>query len=190
MKFLVVGLGNPGAEYAQTRHNIGFMILDALASVGGNAPVTFETSRYGWQAELRCAGHQLLLLKPSTYMNLSGQAVRYWLGAEKLGVEQLLVLTDDLSLPVGRLRLRGQGSAGGHNGLAHIEETLGTQAYARVRFGIGSDFPKGRQVDYVLGSFGSEEWPEVTDGIDRSVALVRMYVARGLSHTMSLFNKG
>jgi PTH1 family peptidyl-tRNA hydrolase len=190
VKFLVVGLGNPGAEYAQTRHNIGFMILDALASVGGTAPVTFESCRYGWHAELRCAGHQLLLLKPSTYMNLSGQAVRYWLGVEKLGVEQLLVLTDDLSLPVGRLRLRGQGSAGGHNGLAHIEETLGTQAYARVRFGIGSDFPKGRQVEYVLGTFGTEEWPEVTEGIDRSVALVRMYVARGLSHTMSLFNKG
>jgi PTH1 family peptidyl-tRNA hydrolase len=189
VKFLVVGLGNPGAEYVQSRHNIGFMVLDALASAGGNAPATFETGRYGWHTEVRCAGHQLLLLKPSTYMNLSGQAVRYWMGAEKLGVEQLLVLTDDLSLPVGRLRLRGQGSAGGHNGLSHIEESLGTQAYVRVRFGIGSDFPKGRQVDYVLGAFGSEEWPEVASGIDRCVDLVRMYVARGLSHTMSMFNK-
>lgn len=185
-----MGLGNPGAEYAQTRHNVGFMILDALASVGGTKPTDFVSGRYGWHAEVRCASHQLVLLKPSTYMNLSGQAVRYWLGAEKIGVEQLLVLTDDLSLPVGRLRLRGQGSAGGHNGLSHIEETLGTQAYARVRFGIGSDFPKGRQVDFVLGSFELSERPEVVSGIDRCVELVRMYVARGLSHTMTLFNKG
>lgn len=188
MKFLVVGLGNPGAEYAQTRHNIGFMALDALASSAA-PPVAFVASRYGWRAELRRAGHQLVLLKPSTYMNLSGQAVQYWLGAERLGVEQLLVITDDLSLPVGRLRLRGQGSAGGHNGLAHIEETLGTQAYARVRFGIGSDFPKGRQVDYVLGSFDSKELPEVEAGVGRCVELVNSYVARGLAHTMGAFNK-
>ncbi|MBM3919407.1 MAG: aminoacyl-tRNA hydrolase [Sphingomonadales bacterium] len=190
MKFLVVGLGNPGEEYAQTRHNIGFMVLDVLASVAGSAPVDFISSRYGWRTQVRRAGHQLVLLKPSTYMNLSGQAVRYWLGAEKLGVEQLLVITDDLSLPVGRLRLRGHGSAGGHNGLSHIEETLGTQAYARVRFGIGADFPKGRQVDHVLGSFGPAEWPDVVAGIDRCVNLVSMYATSGLAHTMTDFNKG
>ena len=154
MKYLVVGLGNIGAEYADTRHNIGFKVLDCLAE---QSNIAFTTGRYGATAELRYKGRTLVLLKPSTYMNLSGKAVRYWMEAEKIAPENLLVVVDDIALPFGTLRMRPKGSAGGHNGLKNITELLGTEAYARIRFGIGGDFARGHQVDYVLGSWSDEE---------------------------------
>lgn len=149
MKYLIVGLGNIGAEYADTRHNIGFDVLDALAEASNTS---FTTDRYGAVATLRSKGHTLVLLKPSTYMNLSGKAVRYWLDAEKIPRENLLVVVDDIALPFGTFRMRTKGSAGGHNGLKNITELLGTEEYSRIRFGIGGDFPRGHQVDYVLGA--------------------------------------
>ena len=154
MKYLIVGLGNIGAEYADTRHNIGFNVLDALA---GASNIAFTTDRYGAVAELRHKGRTLVLLKPSTYMNLSGKAVRYWLDREKIERENLLVVVDDIALPFGTLRMRTRGSAGGHNGLKSICELLGTEDYARIRFGIGGDFARGQQVDYVLGQWTEEE---------------------------------
>ena len=154
MKYLIVGLGNIGAEYVGTRHNIGFEVLDALAGV---SDISFTTVRYGDLAELRYRGRTLLLLKPSTYMNLSGKAVRYWMEAEKIAPENLLVVSDDIAIPFGQLRMRQQGSAGGHNGLKNIAELLGTEAFARMRFGVGGDFPRGHQVDYVLGKWTDEE---------------------------------
>ena len=153
MKYLIVGLGNIGAEYADTRHNIGFNVLDALA---GASNIAFTTDRYGAVAELRHKGRTLVLLKPSTYMNLSGKAVRYWLDREKIERENLLVVVDDIALPFGTLRMRTRGSAGGHNGLKSICELLGTEDYARIRFGIGGDFARGQQVDYVLGQWTEE----------------------------------
>ena len=147
MKYLVVGLGNIGAEYADTRHNIGFKVLDALAAA---SDTSFISARYGAVAELRHRGHQVTLLKPATYMNLSGKAVRYWIQELKVDLRNVLVVVDDIALPFGELRLRGRGSAGGHNGLKNITELLGTEDYARMRFGIGGDFARGHQVDYVL----------------------------------------
>ena len=154
MKYLIVGLGNIGDEYRNTRHNIGFMVLDALAKASN---IVFKDGRYGATASMSVKGRQLLLLKPSTYMNLSGNAVRYWMQQEKIPLENVLVVVDDLALPFGSLRLKGKGSDAGHNGLKHIAATLGTQNYARLRFGIGNDFPKGAQVDYVLGQFGEDD---------------------------------
>ena len=154
MKHLIVGLGNIGDEYRDTRHNIGFMVTDALAKQAG---VDFEEKRYGEVAVMSVKGQQLILLKPSTYMNLSGNAVRYWMQKENIALENLLVIVDDLSLPFGCLRLKPKGSDGGHNGLKHIASVLGTQNYARLRFGIGNDFPRGGQIDYVLGQFTAEE---------------------------------
>ena len=142
MKYLIVGLGNIGAEYADTRHNIGFDVLDALAEASNTS---FTTDRYGAVATLRSKGHTLVLLKPSTYMNLSGKAVRYWLDAEKIPRENLLVIVDDIALPFGTFRMRTKGSAGGHNGLKNITELLGTEEYSRIRFGIGGDFPRGHR---------------------------------------------
>ena len=155
MKFLIVGLGNIGDEYANTRHNIGFKVLDAFAKASN---LVFDNdTRYGATVSGRVKNAELLLLKPSTYMNLSGDAVRYWMQREKIPVENVLIIVDDLSIPFGSLRLKGNGSAGGHNGLKSIEARVGTQQYARIRFGIGNDFPKGAQVDYVLGEWSDEE---------------------------------
>lgn len=187
MKYLIVGLGNIGAEYAATRHNIGFMILDALAIGASN--VFFEQDRYAFRAELKHAGRTLVLIKPTTYMNLSGKAVRYWMEAEKVPAERVLVITDDLSLPTGKIRIRAKGSAGGHNGLKNIEEVLGNQEYPRLRFGVGDNFPKGRQVDYVLGKFPEKEITEVELGIHKSIDAVKSFVTRGLGLTMTEFNK-
>jgi PTH1 family peptidyl-tRNA hydrolase len=187
MKFLLVGLGNIGDEYVATRHNIGFMVLDALAIGASN--IVFKQDRYAWRAEMRHAGRTLVLIKPTTYMNLSGKAVRYWLEQEKLKPEQMLVITDDLSLPAGKIRIRAKGSAGGHNGLKNIEEVLGHNDYPRLRFGIGSDFAKGRQVDYVLGRFATNEIPEISQGIDRSLEAIKSFVSRGLALTMTEFNR-
>ena len=154
MKYLIVGLGNIGDEYANTRHNIGFMVLDAFAEASN---LVFKDERYGAIAEGRVKNKEFILLKPNTYMNLSGNAVRYWATKEKIDVDHIFVVVDDLSLPFGKIRIKGSGSAGGHNGLKNIQELLGTEKYARLKFGIGNDFPKGKQVDFVLGEFSEED---------------------------------
>ena len=154
MKYLIVGLGNIGDEYRDTRHNIGFNVLDAFAKASN---IVFKDGRYGATADLSLKGRQLVLLKPSTYMNLSGNAVRYWMQQEKVPLENVLIVVDDLALPFGALRLKPKGSDAGHNGLKHIAAKLGTENYARLRFGIGNNFPKGAQIDYVLGHFSEEE---------------------------------
>lgn len=186
MKYLIVGLGNIGPEYHKTRHNIGFMVVDNLAKAAG---ATFKDGRYGFTTTLSIKGRQLLLLKPSTYMNLSGNAVRYWMQKENIGIENLLIVVDDLALPVGALRLKGKGSDAGHNGLKHIAATLGTQNYARLRFGIGNDFPKGAQVDYVLGHFSDEDWKILPERLDMAGEIVKSFCLAGIDITMNQFNK-
>lgn len=186
MKYLIVGLGNIGPEYHETRHNIGFMVVDNLAKAAG---ATFKDGRYGFTTTLSIKGRQLLLLKPSTYMNLSGNAVRYWMQKENIGIENLLIVVDDLALPVGALRLKGKGSDAGHNGLKHIAATLGTQNYARLRFGIGNDFPKGAQVDYVLGHFSDEDWKILPERLDMAGEIVKNFCLAGIDITMNQFNK-
>ena len=176
MKYLIVGLGNIGAEYADTRHNIGFDVLDALA---GASNAVFTTARYGDVAEVRWKGRTLVLLKPSTYMNLSGKAVRYWMDATKVPLEHLLVVSDDIALPFGTLRLRPKGSAGGHNGLKNIAELLGTEEYARMRFGVGGDFPRGHQVDYVLGRWTDEERAAMPERLKLFGDAIRSYCNTG-----------
>ena len=185
MKYLIVGLGNIGPEYQNTRHNIGFMILDALAKASN---ITFSTNRYGDTAEMRIKNRQLLLLKPSTYMNLSGNAVRYWLEKENIPVENLLILVDDLSLPLGTVRLKAKGSDGGHNGLKSIAEMIGTQAYPRLRFGIGNDFPKGAQIDFVLGAFGEEDRQKLPERLEMAGEIVKSFCLAGLNITMNQYN--
>ena len=186
MKYLIVGLGNIGAEYADTRHNIGFDVLDALAEASNTS---FTTDRYGAVATLRSKGHTLVLLKPSTYMNLSGKAVRYWMEAEKIAPENLLVVSDDIALPFGTLRMRARGSAGGHNGLKNIAELLGTEDYARMRFGVGGDFPKGHQVDYVLGEWSDEERKALPERLKVFGDAILSFTTIGLERTMNFFNK-
>ena len=186
MKYLIVGLGNIGPEYHETRHNIGFMVVDNLAKAAG---ATFKDGRYGFTTTLSIKGRQLLLLKPSTYMNLSGNAVRYWMQKENIGIENLLIVVDDLALPVGALRLKGKGSDAGHNGLKHIAATLGTQNYARLRFGTGNDFPKGAQVDYVLGHFSDEDWKILPERLDMAGEIVKSFCLAGIDITMNQFNK-
>lgn len=186
MKYLIVGLGNIGAEYAETRHNIGFKVLDALA---GASDTFFTTGRYGDRATLRHKGHSLLLLKPSTYMNLSGKAVRYWMDAEHIASENLLVVSDDIALPFGTLRLRPKGSAGGHNGLKNIAELLGTEEFVRMRFGVGGDFPRGHQVDYVLGEWTEEERAALPERLKLFGDAILSFASIGLERTMNLFNK-
>ena len=186
MKYLIVGLGNIGAEYADTRHNIGFDVLDALAEASNTS---FTTDRYGAVATLRSKGHTLVLLKPSTYMNLSGKAVRYWMEAEKIPHENLLVVSDDIALPFGTLRLRPKGSAGGHNGLKSITELLSTEEYARLRFGIGGDFPKGHQVEYVLGRWSDEELRALPERLTLFGDAIRSFATVGCERTMNFFNK-
>jgi len=186
MKYLIVGLGNIGDEYAHTRHNIGFDIVDAMAKEAG---VSFSDKRYGFVAEMRVKGRTLILLKPSTYMNLSGNAVRYWLQKENIVIDNMLVLVDDLALSMGTIRLRAKGSDGGHNGLKHIAATMATQNYARLRFGIGSEFGKGRQVDFVLGGWNEEEAKIVTERITVAAEATKTFVLMGLEKAMNLYNK-
>ncbi|MDE6569373.1 MAG: aminoacyl-tRNA hydrolase [Alistipes sp.] len=186
MKYLIAGLGNIGAEYAETRHNIGFKVLDALA---GASNTLFTTGRYGDLATLRHKGHSLLLLKPSTYMNLSGKAVRYWMEAERIAPENLLVISDDIALPFGTLRLRAKGSAGGHNGLKNIAELLGTEEFARMRFGVGGDFPRGHQVDYVLGEWTADERAALPERLKVFGDAVLSFATIGLARTMNEYNK-
>ena len=185
MKFLIVGLGNIGSEYAHTRHNIGFDTLDAFAEASN---VVFEDKRYGAVATAKVKGHQLILLKPSTYMNLSGNAVRYWMQQENIPLEQVLVIVDDLALPFGALRLKGKGSDAGHNGLKNIQECVGTQNYARLRFGIGNDFHPGGQVDYVLGKFSAEQETEKPKRITIACDIIKSFCLAGLNITMNQYN--
>lgn len=185
MKYLIVGLGNIGAEYAGTRHNVGFMIADALAASAGAA---FESCRYGDMARFRVKNKQLMVLKPSTFMNLSGVAVRYWMNKEKMPLQNLLVLVDDLALPFGALRLRAGGSDAGHNGLKNIAAELGNQNYARLRFGIGNDFPRGGQIDYVLGRFPADQAEQLPERLTVAVDAVKAFCLSGLAFAMNHFN--
>ncbi|OGS69530.1 MAG: aminoacyl-tRNA hydrolase [Flavobacteria bacterium RIFCSPLOWO2_12_FULL_35_11] len=184
-KFLIVGLGNIGEKYAATRHNIGFKILDELAS---KEAVSFESEKLGAIATFNFKGRTFILLKPSTYMNLSGKAVKYWLTKENIPIENLLVICDDLNLPFGAIRVKAKGSDGGHNGLKDITAVLQTQEYARFRFGVGSEFSKGRQVDFVLGEWDKNELKSLPERFDRSVELVKSFGTAGLNITMNTFN--
>lgn len=185
MKYLIVGLGNPGYEYDGTRHNIGFRVLDALAKASN---AVFEDKRYGFVANIRVKNCQLILLKPTTFMNLSGNAVRYWMEKENIQTENLLIVVDDLSLPTGTLRLKGKGSDGGHNGLKHIAQLIG-QGYARLKFGIGNDFPRGGQVDFVLGRFGAEDETIIERQLPVACEMIKSFCLAGLAITMNQFNK-
>ncbi|MBR3859965.1 MAG: aminoacyl-tRNA hydrolase [Bacteroidaceae bacterium] len=185
MKYLIVGLGNPGYEYDGTRHNIGFRTVDTLAKAAG---ATWEDKRYGFVANVRVKNAQLVLLKPTTFMNLSGNAVRYWLEKENISTENLLIVVDDLSLPTGTLRLKGKGSDGGHNGLKHIAQLIG-QNYARLRFGIGNDFPRGGQVDFVLGKFSSEDEALIEKQLPTACEIIKSFCLAGITITMNQFNK-
>lgn len=184
-KFLIVGLGNIGAEYANTRHNIGFKVLDFLAK---QESLDFQTVKLGALAEYKVKGRTLLLLKPNTYMNLSGKAVQYWMEKEKIAKENILVITDDLNLPFGTIRIKPKGSDGGHNGLKSIQQTLNTADYPRFRFGISDDFKKGKQVDYVLGEWDEEEKVKLTERLEISVKAIQSFALSGLGNTMSDFN--
>ena len=185
MKYLIVGLGNPGLIYAHTRHNIGFDILDRLAK---DVSSKFETERYADRTELKFKGRKLILIKPNTFMNLSGKAIQYWLQKEKIPISNLLVISDDLALPFGTLRLKGKGSAGGHNGLKDIEEVLKTNTYSRLRFGIGDDYPRGKQADFVLGSWSKKEDLALDERIEQSTKFIHSFVTVGLNMTMSALN--
>lgn len=185
MKYLIAGLGNIGSEYKDTRHNIGFNVLDAFAKASN---AVFEDMRYGAVAEMKLKGRSVLLLKPNTYMNLSGKAVSYWMQREKVALEDLLVIVDDLALPFGTLRLRGKGSDGGHNGLKNIQAMLGTSDYARLRFGIGNEFAKGEQIDYVLGKWASEESGKMPVLLKRCEEIITGFLLMGVAKTMTTFN--
>ena len=186
MKHLIAGLGNIGDEYRNTRHNVGFMVLDAAAAASG---ISFKDSRYGFVASMRHRNAELILLKPSTFMNRSGNAVRYWLQKEKKAPENLLVITDDIAIPTGSIRLRASGSAGGHNGLTSIGEILGTDQYARLRVGIGNNFPKGGQVNYVLGEWSPEELLVIEKRMPLAVEMILSFALAGCELTMTAYNR-
>ena len=186
MKYLIVGLGNIGSEYEGTRHNIGFRVLDALAKASN---IVFEDKRYGFVTTLSVKGQQLILLKPSTYMNLSGNAVRYWMNKENIPLERVLIVVDDLALPFGTLRMKSSGSDAGHNGLKNIASVLGTQTYARLRFGIGNDFPRGGQIDFVLGRFEEEDLSKMEEKMTTANEMIKSFCLAGIQITMNQFNK-
>ena len=186
MKYLIAGLGNIGAEYKNTRHNIGFQILDALT---GASNISFNDKRYGFVAEYKYKARTFILLKPTTYVNLSGRAVAYWMQKEDIELSNLLVLVDDLALPFGTIRVRAKGGAGGHNGLENINQVLGRNDYARLRFGIGDNFHKGFQVDYVLGDWSREEEKELPAKIDSCIEIIQSFGTIGTERTMNFFNK-
>ena len=186
MKYLIVGLGNPGAEYAGTRHNVGFLVLEHLA---GQAAVRFVVDRYGDRAEVRHKGRQFILIKPSTFMNLSGKAVRYWMEQEGVPLDRVLVITDDLALPFGAIRIKPSGGAGGHNGLTSIIEILGREDFPRLRFGIGSDFARGRQSEYVLGAWSQTEGQALPARLELAAKAVLQFGLLGVDRAMNGFNK-
>lgn len=185
MKYLVVGLGNPGDKYENTRHNIGFKVLEAFAEER-NAP--FETAKLGDVATAKWKGRTVILVKPSTFMNLSGKAVNYYMQKEKIPLDKVMIITDDIALPYGKLRLKGKGSDGGHNGLKSIQEVLGTSSYARLRFGVGNEFHKGQQVDYVLGEWDKEELKTLPERIKTATEFIKGFTTIGLNLTMTNWN--
>ncbi|WP_346983851.1 aminoacyl-tRNA hydrolase [Chryseobacterium sp. POE27] len=185
MKYLIVGLGNKGSEYENTRHNIGFKVADKIAEI---LEVPFNTTNFGWMADGKYKGRRVLVLKPDTYMNLSGNAVKYWMQKENIPLENVLIITDDLVLPFGTLRMKAKGSDAGHNGLKNINEVLQTQNYARLRFGISADFSEGRQVDYVLGTWNEEENAALPERIEKFTKASLSFVFAGINNTMSAFN--
>ena len=184
-KFLIVGLGNIGADYVNTRHNIGFKVVDHLAKKEG---LSFQTAKLGDVAEYKIKGRTLILLKPNTYMNLSGKAVHYWMEKEKIAKENILVITDDLNLAFGTIRIKSKGSDGGHNGLKNIQLLLNSTEYPRFRFGISDDFKKGRQVDYVLGEWDEEEKAKLPERLDMAVEVINSFALAGLNNTMNTYN--
>lgn len=184
-KFLIVGLGNIGTEYVNTRHNIGFKVLDHFAK---KETISFQTSKLGDVAEYKIKGRTLLLLKPNTYMNLSGKAVKFWMEKENIEKENLLVITDDLNLSFGTIRIKAKGSDGGHNGLKSIQSLLNTPEYPRFRFGISDEFKKGKQVDYVLGEWNEDEKAKLQERLDKSVEIIQSFALAGLANTMNEFN--
>lgn len=185
MKYLIVGLGNPGFKYVNTRHNVGFKILDELIY---GSETKFDIDKLGNVAKFKYKGRTLILLQPSTFMNLSGKAVNYWMQKEKIVLENVLIITDDLSLPFGTLRLKGKGSDAGHNGLKDIAETLNTTKYARLKFGVGAEFSKGKQVDYVLGNWNSEELKTLDERLKTATNFIKGFTTIGLNRTMSSYN--
>jgi len=185
MKYLIVGLGNIGGEYELTRHNIGFLVLDQLAD---KQKVKFSMDRHAYKAEYTSKGKQIHLIKPTTYMNLSGKAVNYWLKDLKIEPENMLVILDDIALPFGKLRMRPKGSSAGHNGLKDIEAVLGNQDYPRLRFGIGDNYPKGRQAEYVLSGFDKKEFEELASYMEKACAMVESFCFIGAEKTMGMFN--
>lgn len=184
-KYLIVGLGNVGSEYDMTRHNTGFMVLDAFAKASN---IVFQDRRYGFLAETSLKGRKLFLLKPSTYMNLSGNAVRYWLNQENIDQHRLLVISDDVALPLGAFRLKANGSNGGHNGLGHIQQLIG-QDYPRLRMGIGNEYARGGQIDWVLGRYSEEELKTLQPSIDIAVDIIKSFALAGIDITMNQYNK-
>jgi peptidyl-tRNA hydrolase, PTH1 family len=186
MKYLIVGLGNIGPEYHETRHNVGFMVLDALANKAG---ATFTLGRHGFTAEIKHKGKTITLLKPTTYMNLSGKAMAYWMQQLKIGIKDVMIIVDDLALPVGKLRLKPKGSAAGHNGLKNIQEVLGNDTYNRLKFGIGSDFSKGKQIDFVLGHFSEDDRATVNLKIEKAIDMVFAFSTQGLEPCMNFYNE-
>lgn len=186
MKYLIVGLGNPGVKYENTRHNVGFKVLDLLAK---EASVSFETNKLGDIVKIKHKGRVLVLLQPSTFMNLSGKAVNYWMQQEKISLENVLIITDDLALPFGKLRMKGKGSDGGHNGLKDIIATCNTSQFPRLRFGVGNEFSKGRQVDYVLGDWSPAEIETLDERLKAATEFVKSFVTIGIERTMNFLNK-
>jgi peptidyl-tRNA hydrolase, PTH1 family len=186
MKYLIVGLGNIGEGYKETRHNIGFTVLDAMALASN---ISFIDKRYGAVCHLKYKGRELILLKPSTFMNLSGNAVDYWLKKENIPLENMLIIVDDLALPLGSIRMRPKGSDGGHNGLAHISSILSTNEYPRIRIGIGNGFRKGSQIDYVLGAWNAEEKKFMEERVSIVIEMIKSFAFAGLERTMTAFNK-
>ena len=190
MKYLIVGLGNVGAEYEGTRHNIGFMVMDEMVRQAKekNENASWSLERRAYRTELRLKGRTMVLIKPTTYMNLSGEAVRYWLQAEKIAPENLLVVVDDIALPLGTLRMKKQGSAGSHNGLGNIEAALGSTNYCRLRIGVGNNFSRGKQIDYVLGKFSDEEHAALDPKIEKACDAVRCFATMGPDRAMNMYN--
>ena len=185
MKYLIIGLGNPGAEYENTRHNIGFKVLDALVRASNTS---FRAERYATVAEFRYKGRKLILVKPNTFMNLSGKAVNYWMQKEKINKDNLLIITDDIALTSGELRMRAKGSDGGHNGLKDINETLGITTYARLRFGIGNNFSRGNQAQYVLSDWDKDKEKQLEISIEKATSMIKAFCTIGIDRTMSMYN--